>query len=86
MMSDMGWCCLDCEGTHAKVAKLEAERDALRAALSWSFVRTLLSQGMAIQQDYDAGKYKNYEEVAARLDEAARERIAALAGSEKNER
>lgn len=41
----------------------------------WSKIRTLLSQGGAIQQDYDAGKYKNFEEYNIRLDGAARERI-----------
>jgi hypothetical protein len=45
----------------------------------WSFCRTLLSQGMAIQQDYETGKYRTYEEVSARLDEAAREREAEAA-------
>jgi len=62
----------------SRISELEAERDRLREALSWSFIRTLLSQGMSIQQDYDAGKYKDYEEVSARLDAAARERCAAL--------
>ena len=41
----------------------------------WSAIRTLLSQGGSIQQDYDAGKYKNFEEYSIRLDAAARERI-----------
>lgn len=41
----------------------------------WSFIRTLLSQGCAIQQDYQAGKYETYEHYSARLDEAARERV-----------
>jgi len=41
----------------------------------WSAIRTLLSQGGDIQMDYQAGKYKSYEEYAARLDGAARERI-----------
>jgi len=47
----------------------------------WSFCRTLLSHGMAIQQDYEAGKYRTYEDVAARLDEAAREREAEAAAT-----
>lgn len=41
----------------------------------WSFFRSVISQGCAIQQDYQAGKYKDYEEFSARLDEAARERL-----------
>jgi len=45
----------------------------------WSFLRSVLEQGAAIQQDYAAGKYSNYEEYAARIDEAAREREAMLA-------
>ncbi|MCC7158855.1 MAG: hypothetical protein IT281_04895 [Ignavibacteria bacterium] len=46
----------------------------------WSAIRTLLSQGGAIQQDYDAGKYKSFEEYNIRLDEAARERVRWLVG------
>lgn len=72
--------CQECQRVLAEWPNLEAERDRLRTALSWSFIRTLLSQGMSIQQDYDAGKYAHYEEVAARLDAAAGERIAALEG------
>lgn len=68
----------DCRKAAAALRELEAERDRLRKPLLWSFIRTLLSQGMSIQQDYDAGKYKDYEEVSARLDAAARERCAAL--------
>lgn len=40
----------------------------------WSFLRRVLEQGSAIQQDYTAGKYRTYEDYAARIDEAARER------------
>ena len=40
----------------------------------WSFLRAVLEQGMAIQQDYAAGKYAGYEDLSCRLDEAARER------------
>ena len=40
----------------------------------WSFLRTVLEHGAAIQQDYAAGKYASYEHYAARLDEAARDR------------
>ena len=38
----------------------------------WSAIRTLLTQGEAIYQDF---KYKPYEEYSARVDVAARERI-----------
>jgi len=44
----------------------------------WSFLRNVLSQGGAIQQDYDAGKYNCYEEYSIRLDGAARERAEQL--------
>jgi len=76
-------CCPQCckiDTLSRRITELEAERDRLRKTLSWSFIRTLLSQGMSIQQDYDAGKYKDYEEVSARLDAAARERCAMLEG------
>lgn len=59
--------------------------DALREWLdrdAWSFLRRLLEQGRAIEQDNQAGRYPTYEHLSARLDEAARERrvelIAAL--------
>lgn len=45
---------------------------------TWSFLRSVLSQGMAIQQDYQTGKYADYELLSARLDEAARERDTEL--------
>lgn len=44
----------------------------------WSFIRNVLSQGMAIQMDVQAGKYKDTELVHCRLDEAARERVDEL--------
>lgn len=42
----------------------------------WAFLRSVLTQGAAIQQDYDAGRYGSYEEYSARVDAAARERKA----------
>ncbi len=45
----------------------------------WSLVRSILEQGAAIQQDYEAGKYPSYEHYSARVDEAARERADAIA-------
>ncbi len=55
----------------------------------WSFLRKVIDQGGAIQQDYQAGKYKCYEEYSARMDQAARERVdefmAAIAGKKKGE-
>lgn len=45
----------------------------------WSFLCKVLSQGGAIQQDYNAGHYPSYEHYSARLDEAARERADQLA-------
>lgn len=60
---------------------VERELAALRSASSridegkvWSFLRSVLSQGASIQQDYVAGNHKSYEEYAARMDAAARER------------
>jgi hypothetical protein len=49
--------------------ELKARRRGL-----WSFLRDVLSQGAAIQQDYAAGNLPTYEHYAARLDAAARER------------
>jgi len=73
---------------HRQLATLTAERDRMREAVEsgklWSFMRSVLSQGGAIQQDYQAGKYESYEHYSARLDAAARERtdqlVAALRG------
>lgn len=43
----------------------------------WSLIRRVLEQGAAIQQDYTAGNHKGgYEEYSARMDLAARERVA----------
>lgn len=43
----------------------------------WSLIRTVLSQGAAQEQDWMAGKYgTDYEAYSARVDEAARERVA----------
>lgn len=57
---------------HLRTPRVEAgDGDEFSA---WSFLRNVLSQGMAIQQDYQAGKYADYELLSARLDEAARER------------
>lgn len=39
----------------------------------WSFVRTVLERGAAIQQDYAAGNHASYEAYSARMDAAARE-------------
>ena len=44
----------------------------------WVFLRNVLEQGSAIQQDYAAGKYQRYEEFAVRVDGAARERCEQL--------
>jgi hypothetical protein len=67
-------------------AELLAENERLRKAkcLTWSFIRTLLEQGAAIRQDYDAGKFgESYEAYSARIDEAAREREDALTALEQ---
>lgn len=41
----------------------------------WSMLRNVLEQGAAINMDYAGGKYKTYEEYAARIDVAAHERV-----------
>ena len=48
---------------------------------TWSLVRSILQQGASIQQDFAAGKYANYEEYSARIDNATRERADAIAAS-----
>lgn len=40
----------------------------------WGFMRSVLTQGAAIYQDFAAGNLKDYEEYSARVDAAARER------------
>jgi hypothetical protein len=40
----------------------------------WSFLRDVLVQGTAIQQDWEHGNLNTYEAYAARMDQAARER------------
>lgn len=41
----------------------------------WSMLRNVLEQGAAINMDYAGGKYRSYEEYAARIDVAAHERV-----------
>lgn len=79
---DTHWdCCLSNEPASVAiiVKALAAQRaavleEALNRGEVWSFMRRVLSQGGDIRLDYQAGKYKGYEEYSARLDAAARER------------
>lgn len=50
------------------------EAQGLRRQSMWSFLGNVLQQGAAIQQDYAAGNFANYEAYAQRMDAAARER------------
>lgn len=47
----------------------------------WTFLRTVLERGAAIQQDYLAGRFDSYEQYAQRLDAAARELADGLAAA-----
>lgn len=49
----------------------------------WEFMRSVLSQGASIYQDYIAGNHADYEQYSARLDIAARERAAMLTAREE---
>lgn len=64
--------------TRLTAALADAERSGMLKVMDegslWSFMRSVLSQGGAIQQDYQSGKYNDYEGYSARLDCAARER------------
>lgn len=53
---------------------------------AWGFLRNVLNQGMAIQMDYQGGKYETYEHLSARLDEAARERCDQMVAAINNAR
>lgn len=44
----------------------------------WSFLKSVMSQGAAIQQDYAAGNHPTYEHYARRMDIAASERVDEL--------
>lgn len=60
----------------AKAAALRTPAPSAQVGeLDWSTVRSLLTHGASIQQDYVAEKYRDYEEYSARLDAAARERV-----------
>ena len=64
----------------AFAAELEAAAiERCKKVYGWSLVRSILKQGAAIQQDYEAGKYPSYEHYSARVNEAARERADAIA-------
>jgi hypothetical protein len=45
----------------------------------WSFLRDVLSQGMAIEKDMQNGAYPSYEHFSAHIDEVARKRAAEFA-------
>jgi hypothetical protein len=63
--------------TYEALRELQALREQVRLYLdreACSFLRNVLSQGMAIQMDAAAGRYQRSEEVSIRLDAAARER------------
>ncbi len=51
----------------------------------WSFLRNVLMQGAAIEQDSVQGRFETYEHFSARMDEAAREREAELLASQSTE-
>lgn len=70
----------------ALLKEIEGSQTAQCEFSSWSFLRAVLEQGMAIQQDYTAGKYPDYEHLSARLDGAARERDAQLEKARKPHR
>jgi hypothetical protein len=57
-----------------RLARWAAEGPPGDTGRLWLFLRDVLAQGAAIQQDYAAGNLDSYEAYAARLDAAARER------------
>lgn len=62
----------------ADLLEARTPQEARETPVDWSFIRRVLEQGAAIQQDYAAGKYPTYEHYSARIDEAARERLATI--------
>jgi len=58
----------------ARAERAEQEAAALRALTDWSWIRTVMSQAVAIYQDYAVGKHASYEHYVAWLDAAAAER------------
>ena len=44
----------------------------------WSFLRDVLSHGMAIEKDLQAGAYPSYEHFSAHIDDVARKRAEEL--------
>lgn len=64
---------------NARLSSLsQQEQKALPEGDLWSFIRRVMVQGGSQQQDYAAGKYADYEELSARMDAAARERLPEL--------
>lgn len=57
-----------------KTAVSEAVSSKMRSFSLWSFLRDVLSQGTAIQQDWEHGNLNTYGAYSARMDAAARER------------
>jgi len=63
---------------HALISRAEAAEPVATDGELWSWVRSVMSQGVSINQDYAAGNLKGYEAYSARLDAAARERADEL--------
>lgn len=63
------------DSEHTEEAALpSAEARRIDYGSMWGFMRSVLTQGAAIYQDFAAGNLKDYEEYSARVDAAARER------------
>lgn len=62
----------------SKPAVNDSGASKMRSFSLWSFLRNVLEQGAAINQDNMAGKFPTYEHWSARMDEAARERADQL--------
>lgn len=73
--------------THTELAAQAGVHGEKSDGELWSFLRSVMSQGADIHQDYLGGKYATYEHYSARLDAAASDRVDLLrAALESTER
>lgn len=72
--------------THTELAAKAGVHEEKSDGELWSFLRSVMTQGAAIYQDYQGGKYATYEHYSGRLDAAASDRVDLLRAALSTER
>lgn len=77
--------CLRLQASYNALCNMALSALDVRERCSWNYMRSVLSQGADIHQDYLAGRHAGYEEYSARLDAAAHERALDLGAQDQRE-